>query len=43
MATWLTKLDAEIMELAMVMAILTGMAKILFAFNFVEKEAYCSF
>jgi hypothetical protein len=34
--------DAEIIELAMVMAILIGMAKMLFAFNFVEKEAYCN-
>jgi len=33
--------DAEIIELAMVMAILIGMAKMLFAFNFVEKESYC--
>lgn len=35
--------DAEIMELAMVMAVLVGMAKMLFAFNFVEKEPYCRF
>lgn len=34
--------DAEIIELAMVMAILIGMAKMLFAFNFFEKEAYCN-
>jgi alkylhydroperoxidase family enzyme len=33
--------DAEVIELAMVIAILVGMAKMLFAFNFVEKEAYC--
>lgn len=33
--------DAEIIELAMVMAILIGMAKMLFAFNLVEKESYC--
>jgi len=33
--------DAEIIELAMVIAILVGMAKMLFAFNFVEKESYC--
>jgi len=34
--------DAEIIELAMVMAVLIGMAKMLFAFNFVEKEGYCN-
>ena len=33
--------DAEIMELAMLMAVLVGMAKMLFAFNLVEKEDYC--
>ena len=33
--------DAEIIEMAMVIAILVGMAKMLFAFNFVEKEACC--
>ncbi len=33
--------DAEIIELTMVMAILIGMAKMLFAFNFVEKEPRC--
>ena len=33
--------DAEIIELAIAVAILVGMAKMLFAFNFVEKENYC--
>jgi hypothetical protein len=32
---------AEIIELAIVMAILIGIARMLFAFNFVEKENYC--
>ena len=34
---------AEIMELGMVMAVLTGMAKLLFTFDLVEKEANCPF
>jgi len=33
--------DAEIIELAIAVAIIVGMAKMLFAFNFVEKENYC--
>lgn len=32
---------AEIIELAIVMAILIGIARMLFTFNFVEKENYC--
>ena len=34
---------AEIMELGMVMAVLTGMAKMLFTFDLVEKEESCPF
>ncbi len=34
---------AEIMELGMVMAVLTGMAKMLFTFDLVEKENNCPF
>ena len=34
---------AEIMELGMVMAVLTGMAKMLFTFDLVEKEDSCPF
>ena len=33
--------DAEILELGLVMGVLTGMAKLLFAFDLVEKEANC--
>jgi len=33
--------DAEIFELGMIMAVLCGMAKFLFAFDLVEKEDYC--
>ena len=35
--------DGELLELAMVMAVLCGMAKCLFAFDLVEKEAGCPF
>ncbi len=35
--------DGEIMELAMVCAVLTGMAKLLFAFDLADKEAPCPF
>lgn len=35
--------DAEILELGMVMGVLCGMAKFMFAFDLVEKEATCPF
>ena len=35
--------DAELIELGMVMAVLCGMAKFLFAFDLVEKEDSCPF
>ena len=35
--------DGEILELGMIMAVLAGMAKFLFAFDLVEKEEYCPF
>ena len=35
--------DAQIIELSMVCAVLTGMAKMLFALDVVEKEANCPF
>ncbi len=35
--------NGEIMEIAMVCAVLTGMAKLLFMFDLVEREAYCTF
>lgn len=35
--------DAQIIELSMVCGILSGMAKMLFALDVVEKEAYCPF
>jgi alkylhydroperoxidase family enzyme len=35
--------DAQIVELGMTMAVLTGMAKFLFAFDLVEREEYCEF
>ena len=35
--------DGELLELGMVMAVLSGMAKFLFAFDLVEKEDYCVF
>lgn len=35
--------DAQIVELGMTMAVLTGMAKFLFAYDLVEKEVYCEF
>ena len=35
--------DAQIVELGMTMAVLTGMAKFLFAYDLVEKEDYCAF
>jgi AhpD family alkylhydroperoxidase len=35
--------DGELYELGMVMAVLCGMAKFLFAFDLVEKEDYCPF
>ena len=35
--------DGELLELGMTMVVLSGMAKFLFAFDLVEKEAYCAF
>lgn len=35
--------DGEIVELSMVMAVLIGMAKMLFAFDWVGREDYCPF
>ncbi len=35
--------DAQLFELGMTMAVLTGMAKFLFTFDLVEKEDYCEF
>ena len=35
--------DAQLFELGMTMAVLTGMAKFLFAFDLVEREDYCEF
>ena len=35
--------DAQIVEFGMTMAVLTGMAKFLFAYDLVEKEDYCEF
>lgn len=35
--------DGELLELGLIMAVLSGMAKLLFAFDLVEKEDYCVF
>ncbi|MDR7101165.1 carboxymuconolactone decarboxylase family protein [Croceicoccus sp. BE223] len=35
--------DAELVELGMIMAVLTGVAKFIFAFDLVEKEDTCPF
>ena len=35
--------DAQLVELAMTMAVLTGVAKMLFTYDMVEKESYCEF
>ncbi|MBM4192403.1 MAG: carboxymuconolactone decarboxylase family protein [Gammaproteobacteria bacterium] len=35
--------DAQIVELGVTMAVLTGMAKFLFVYDLVEKEDYCAF
>jgi AhpD family alkylhydroperoxidase len=35
--------DAQLFELGMTMAVLTGMAKFLFVYDLVEKEDYCEF
>ena len=35
--------DGELLELGLIMAVLSGMAKFLFAFDLVEKEEYCIF
>lgn len=35
--------DAEVLELGLVLGVLSGMAKFIFAFDLVEKEANCPF
>jgi len=35
--------DATILELGMIMGVLVGIAKFIFVFDLVEKEAYCQF
>ncbi|MEQ8733489.1 MAG: carboxymuconolactone decarboxylase family protein [Rhodospirillaceae bacterium] len=35
--------DSEMLELGMIMAVLCGMAKFIFAYDLVEKEDYCPF
>ena len=35
--------DGEMLEMGMIMAVLCGMAKFIFAFDLVEKEDYCPF
>jgi len=35
--------EADILELGTVMAIISGMAKLSFVLNVVEKESYCPF
>ena len=35
--------DGEIFELGMVAAVLTGIAKMLFVYDLVEREAHCPF
>lgn len=35
--------DAELVELGVIMAVLAGMAKFIFAYDLVEKEDYCPF
>lgn len=35
--------DAELVELGVIMAVLCGMAKMIFAYDLVEKEDYCPF
>lgn len=35
--------DGELVELGMIMAVLAGMAKFIFAYDLVEKEDYCPF
>ncbi|MCA3255728.1 MAG: carboxymuconolactone decarboxylase family protein [Alphaproteobacteria bacterium] len=35
--------DAELVELGLIMAVLTGVAKFIFAYDLVEKEDYCPF
>ena len=35
--------DGEMVEIGMIMAVLCGMAKFIFAFDLVEKEDYCPF
>ena len=35
--------DGEMIEMGVIMAVLCGMAKFIFAFDLVEKEDYCPF
>jgi hypothetical protein len=35
--------EAQLFELGMTLAVLTGMAKFLFVYDLVEKEDYCEF
>ena len=35
--------EADILELGVAMAVISGMAKLSFVLNLVEKEAYCPF
>jgi hypothetical protein len=35
--------NEQLLELGVTMAVLTGMAKFLFAFDLVERESYCEF
>jgi alkylhydroperoxidase family enzyme len=35
--------DGQIIEIAMVIAVLCGMAKLLFTFDLAEREDYCTF
>ena len=35
--------DGELVELGVIMAVLCGMAKMIFAFDLVEKEDHCPF
>ena len=35
--------DSEMVELGVIMAVLCGMAKFIFAYDLVEKEEYCPF
>ena len=35
--------DAQLAEMGMIMAVLSGMAKFIFTYDLVEKEDYCPF